>query len=317
MQSFRKILVGVSLSRGDRLASAELAPPTEEGVRRAIWLARQIRAEVTFFSALELSPQTEEALKTRAVAGERTVVDEAQDLLAGLVERGRSEGVAEVHTRLVFGRPWVEITREVLRDKHDLVIVGTREAGAVSRMLLGSTGLKLVRNCPCPVWVTKPDPNWDDLNILAAADFSETSQDALELAVQGGRLAGAKLHVLHSVDHSFERQMTHVGMDPAEQDARRDKEQTDAEHQLHMLLARTDYRTLPHGVRLHVKTGPADLAILEAIEEYGVDLLVMGSAGRTGFAGMILGNTAESLLPQVPCSVLVVKPRDFQCPVTL
>ena len=317
MQSFRKILVGVDLSHGDRLVTSDLGPPTREAIRRAVWLAGQVPAELTFLSALEVSPQTEDALKNRSARGERTVVDDAREVLDGLAEQARQDGAANVRTQVVFGRPWVEIIREVLQEECDLVIAGTRNPGIASRLLFGGTGLKLLRNCPCPVWVTKPDPNWEDLNILVASDFSETSQDALNIAVLGGQLSGAKLHVLHAVEHDFERQMSHAGLDPAELEAHREKTRAEAEHQLHRQLAQTDYRTLPYGVRVHVKEGPADLVILGAIEEFGVDLLVMGSAGRTGLAGMLFGNTAERLLPHVPCSVLIVKPRDFQCPVSL
>ena len=47
------------------------------------------------------------------------------------------------------------------------------------------------------------------------------------------------------------------------------------------------------------------------------DLLVMGTIARTGIAGFIVGNTAERLLPRIPCSVLAIKPEGFVSPVTL
>jgi universal stress protein E len=61
----------------------------------------------------------------------------------------------------------------------------------------------------------------------------------------------------------------------------------------------------------------ADLAILKYLEKHSVDLLVMGTAARSGIPGMLVGNTAERLLQEVSCSMLAVKPSDFQCPVTL
>jgi len=63
----------------------------------------------------------------------------------------------------VFGKSWIEIIRQVLREQHDLVITGTRDLGAHGRLLFGSTGMKLLRYCPCPVWVTKPDPDWNTM----------------------------------------------------------------------------------------------------------------------------------------------------------
>ncbi len=48
-----------------------------------------------------------------------------------------------------------------------------------------------------------------------------------------------------------------------------------------------------------------------------IDLIVMGTVARTGIPGLIIGNTAESVLSQISCSVLAVKPPDFVTPVTL
>ena len=304
MQSFRKILLGVDLSRGDRLVSDELTAATEEATHRAFWLGAQLAtAELTILSVLDVSPQAEDALKGGAAAPP-SALSQAEALLDGLVERARREGVKSVRRQVAFGRPWEQIFAEVQRGGHDLVIIGTGRSGPRSKLLFGSTGLKLLRYCPSPVWVTKPDPDWDDLNILVASDLSETSQDALTAGVQAGQLSGAKLHVLHAYAPEFD--VSDAGVREREGERRRE-----AEHRLHMQLARTDYRTLPHGVMVHVFDGPADEAILRAIDEFGIDLLIIGTAARHGVSGLLLGNTAERLLPQVPCSVLVIKPHGF------
>ncbi len=86
---------------------------------------------------------------------------------------------------------------------------------------------------------------------------------------------------------------------------------------MHEQLSRTDYRTLPFGVQVHVVDGRADVVILDAIKEYEIDLLVMGMLARSGISGVLIGNTAERLLPEINCSVLAVKPVDFECPVKL
>ena len=56
-------------------------------------------------------------------------------------------------------------------------------------------------------------------------------------------------------------------------------------------------------------------AITACVDGHHADLLVMGSVGRGGFTGLLMGNTAERLLGRVDCSVLVVKPDGFTCPV--
>jgi len=48
-----------------------------------------------------------------------------------------------------------------------------------------------------------------------------------------------------------------------------------------------------------------------------VDLMIMGTVARTGIPGFFIGNTAESILSQIDCSVLTIKPPGFVSPVNL
>lgn len=315
MQGFRKILVGVDLSHADRLAASELNAPTLEAVKRAIWLAAQSSAELTFYTTLDISAHTEEILH-ELDRSTTTVEDEALSVLQDLVSQAKQEGV-EANAKLEHGRSWEGIIRQVIKEQHDLVVIGTRDQNRASRLLFGSTGMKLLRNCPCPVWITKPDPNWDDLNILIASDFSEVSQNAIELGVAAAQLIDAKVHVLHALEDQMGRRLWLTGMPPEKIQEHHTKLREDSERKLHEQIAQTDHRTLTHGVQLHVVDGPADIAIVDAIEKYGIDLLVMGTVARSGIPGLLIGNTAERLLAQVPCSVVALKPPGFECPLHL
>ncbi|ABM21246.1 MAG: universal stress protein [Gammaproteobacteria bacterium] len=51
------------------------------------------------------------------------------------------------------------------------------------------------------------------------------------------------------------------------------------------------------------------------VENYDIDLIVMGTVGRVGIPGLIIGNTAESILEQAKCSVLAIKPEGFKTPI--
>jgi len=70
-------------------------------------------------------------------------------------------------------------------------------------------------------------------------------------------------------------------------------------------------------IEIHLRRGPAAANIFAVAEEVEADLIVMGTVCRTGMAGFLIGNTAESLLSRVTCSVLAVKPPGFQSPVKL
>lgn len=314
MPPFREILVGVDLSSADRLASSDLTPPVQSAVERGIQLARDFGSRLTFFSAMDLSAHTIEFLERSGTTG--TVRDQAEKILASLVGRAEREGV-EASSHFVFGRSWIEIIRQVLREGHDLVVVGTRGLGPAGRLLLGSTGMKLVRKCPCPVWIERqitPEGEW---NVLVATDLGEIGQRATQLVIDCSRLVDMKVHLLHAIEHEFSRWTELTGLTDEEVAELHRKKREEIEHELHAQLAQTDYRTVPSGVLVHVEEGPAEQIIRDAVDRLGIHLLVMGTVSRHGLPGLILGNTAERVLTDVPCSVLVIKPRDFSSPVTL
>lgn len=314
MQRFRNILVGVDLSGHDRLADSELNAPTAEAVKRAISLASHLKAELTFFTVLDVSAHTQELLQDDFEHISNTVEDAAQTELAKLIERAKKENVA-AKSKITFGSPWIETVKQVQRGNHDLCIVGTRDHSAASRFLFGSTGSKLLRNCPCPVWVTKPDPDLSDLNILIPSDFSDVSQLALEIAVNADPMVDTKIHLLHANDEKVDNRMWLTGLSEEKIVEFRQQKKGETLQALNNQLAQTDYRTLKHGVKLHVKDGPADVVILDAIKEFEIDLLIMGTIARSGITGMLIGNTAERLLPHVSCSVLALKPDGWNCPI--
>ena len=70
-------------------------------------------------------------------------------------------------------------------------------------------------------------------------------------------------------------------------------------------------------LQLHVVKGPAQYVVPELARELEVDLVVMGTVARTGIDGFFMGNTAESILGELDCSVLTMKPPGFVSPVTL
>jgi universal stress protein E len=180
-------------------------------------------------------------------------------------------------------------------------------------MLFGTTGTKLLRYCPCPVWLTKPGFSEIDLiNVLVADDLRDVGMECLRIAVAGGQTRNTRTSVLHVIEKS----LAGTAKTAEERDAILEQEREGAEQTMRERISSTDYRTLEHGVQLHVAHGKADEEIVKAIEEFEIDVLIMGTAGRSGLSGFLFGTTIERLLPQINCSVLAVKPAGFQCPVS-
>ena len=300
---FTKILVGVDLSDEDRFVGEELASVSDHAIERAVWLAEANSAQLCFLYVLpphaaQLSFDTQMLL----TEGEdyKTVFDDAKNVLADIAASASKSGV-ETSSKVVFGTTWIEMMREVLREQHEFVVVGTRKKGAFRSMLFGRTSIKLLRKCPCPVWATKPQAARTVSPILVAHDLTDVGQAALELGCWIAREQGAALHVLHAIERK-QLNDTNLTVESADQ-------------KLRDQLARLD--VVDDTAQIHIVVEPPEQAILSCVEKQDIQLLVMGTIARTGIAGLIVGNTAEKLLPFLPCSVLAIKPEGFKSPVTL
>ncbi|QDU81520.1 Universal stress protein E [Polystyrenella longa] len=314
MSSFKKILVGVDLHHADRLADAELNPPTLTAIQRSIWLASQIDAEIVFCATLDLGAHTQEMLHEHFGEVARDVEDVSHRVLKGLVEQAAEKG-CKASSKLMYGTPSYELLKESVLGKYDLVIVGTKDMGLTGRFLLGSTSQKLLRRCECPVWVTKPDPQPENLNVLVCSDFSDVSQEMINMIVTSCQTTDSKVHLLHVNETLADKSLwsSSIPEDQLEEYQKKQREQSEAK--LNDQLSMTDFRTLKYGVKTHVIDGNPEEVIPKVVEQEGIDLIVLGTIGRSGIPGILIGNTAERILTHIDCSVLAVKPVGFECPV--
>lgn len=304
MKQFRRLLVGVDLATPDRMVCREVYGPSAEAVRRALWLARQNGAEVCFCYSLDPSAATERLIEEHR-GFTPNIFDEAAEALGDLVERADAAGV-EATSKVTMGPAWHQLIREAISSEQDLVIVGTRDTSNLQRVLIGSTAMKLLRKCPTPVWVTKPQPNPSNA-ILVAHDLTDVGRQALDLGASMAQLTDASLHILHAVQLAEFDEKLPTGI---EYDALQRK-QEDARTELEAQAAQLGLSMPP---QISIAVGRASDAILRAIDRHHIELVVLGTVARTGIRGLVMGNTAERLLPLLPCSVVAVKPEGFECP---
>jgi universal stress protein E len=317
MQCFQNILVGVDLTRSRRLDVSEIAADAREVINHAIWLAKTNGARLLFFAALNISPDDLHQLQEEEHSHvKRTVEELANRVLADLVAQAERQGV-EARSQLVLGTAWLEIIRQVLRGRHDLIVVGTQNRSGLRRMLFGSTSIKLLRRCPCPVWVVKPGHGGRPLNTLIATAV-HPGASALRMGVVLGSQMLQPVHVLHVVEYPLD-QLWGTAYPDRETTDYHGKVRAAAAKALQERLREVNPEAAGVNVQIHLAEGVGvpDVAIQQFIEEHHIDLLVMGTIGRSGMEGILIGNTAERLLPEVDCSVLAVKPAGFVSPVKL
>jgi universal stress protein E len=292
---------------------------------RAVFLAKRNHARLTLLSVLDRLPRDMQRLVTimTPAALQDFAIEERMKDLKGLLDPIRREDV-QVEAKALCGTPFLEIIRQVLREKHDLVMMTESPADGLKGMFIGGTAMRLMRKCPCPVWVVKSTQSGTFGRILAAVDPSSSDEERnalnvriMDLATSLARLERSELHILHAWTRFSEKTLRAGPARLPEQEVERIIAEGRRSHQelLGNLLNRYPLDDQKH--HIYLVEGEAAPVIRELAESKGIDLIVMGTVCRTGFRGFFIGNTAERVLSQVDCSVLTVKPDGFVSPVEL
>lgn len=124
-------------------------------------------------------------------------------------------------------------------------------------------------------------------NILSATDFSPCSDQAVRAALALARHFGARLHLLHVVARAAEREAA-----------------------LDRLGAFAEAHVEGVPFTAAVAAGRAAPEIIRHAEQEQVDLIVVGTHGRTGLAHVVMGSVAEAVVRAAPCQVLTIRLRE-------
>jgi nucleotide-binding universal stress UspA family protein len=140
--------------------------------------------------------------------------------------------------------------------------------------------------------------------ILVPTDFSDTSDGALSYARQLAGSLGASLHLVHVFDDSYGDAL--VGeVDATVYESMRASAIAAARRELIRRLPAEDRQRF-RGSSAMV-TGLAADAIVQYASDHSMDLIVMGTHGRSGFAHLLLGSVAEQVVRSAQCPVLTVR----------
>lgn len=186
----------------------------------------------------------------------------------------------------------------------NLIIIGAGEKPKGDHVQLGTTASRVMAKSEHPVFVVKSEQNLADIKqILCPVDFSEESSNALHNAVAVARLFDAELKVM-SVYTPFEQTITRI----APEEVNRQREQDQA-LELKRFLRHQNLENIKYSQE--IMGGKPEEEILKAIDKYPIDLLFMGTTGKSGISKILLGSVAEKVTREVRCSFITSKKEDF------
>jgi len=298
MNKLQKIVVGIDFEHDESLTEG-----SSVAARQALWLAARTGAQVEFIHSTYRDP--EEPGPPRAAPGD-AARRQIEDLVAGSGSNVTIRGLA-----LTEAKPWFALIQRALANEADLVVVAKRNHSRRTDRRLGSVSMKLVRKCPVPVWVVKPEHPVVHQSVLAATDLSLVGDLATEYAAFVADADQCKLCVVHAWQVPMELQLSaaRIGDDETAR-----QKLAISRSALEHIRGVPSIASLGDRAEILLACDTPSSAILQLAEREQPDLVVMGTISRGGLAGLLVGNTAEKLLYQLDCSILTVKPEDFVCP---
>ena len=307
-KGFRNILIATDFSSFSNAA-----------LNQAVWLGHQCGARLVLARVIDDIRQAVHALSYKAkldlLSGEGELVQKEIRLKSDQQLRQQIESLSvrdlEIRSETLLGKAFVEITHAVQQEGYDLVMTGTRGVSAWKQFFVGSTARRLIRKCPSAVWIVKAEHADAPKVILAPSDFSDVSRKAALQGLWLAEKASAEFHLLHVIDSKDVHEDLLEHRLPGQ--SLRDEITQEATRRLSAFresLGRTTVNTVSH-----LTWGHPWQEIARIAGTHNADLITMGTVGRSGVTGVLLGNTAERILDTCDCSILTVKPDDYVSPI--
>ncbi len=286
--TFTKILYPTDFSEG-----------SQQAVRVATRLASEASADLVIVHAWFIPPLAFSMDAPFPPYVVQDMVDDAQRNLDAAVRDAIAAGAKNTTGQLVSGVPWSQVVEILEKQAFDLCVIGTHGRTGLSRILVGSVAEMVIRHSPCSVLAVRPDSKVAAFkNVLVPTDFSETATYALDLAGQMVDADGTitLLHVLE-LPVAFSGEVA--------PDFARDLDKKSA-----AALDASAARLKNARVTTRSRIGYPGAQTLSTIEhDPNIDLVVMGSHGRTGIKRVIMGSVAEKVVRHARCPVLVARKR--------
>jgi nucleotide-binding universal stress UspA family protein len=294
-RTIESILVPTDGSEGARI-----------GARRGIDLAATTDADLHILSVVDSRETETTQTSSEQTEQERLLEEEKELAVDSIAESARTHLSRQITTAVERGIPFQTINEYIDTHDIDLIVMGTQGRTGIERVLLGSVAEKTLRTATVPTVTVTPDADVVEVgegqyeNILLPTDGSEGAEIAIEWGLTLAELYGATVHTMYSADTSrfaSTERMAEIH-DALEQTGRNALE-----------TVRQRARDAGISVAGNIASGPAARTILSYSEEHDIDLIVMGTHGRSGVSRYLIGSVTETVVRNATVPVCCVPMR--------
>jgi nucleotide-binding universal stress UspA family protein len=263
------------------LLATDMSLDSEGAIREAIKFASKCSSKIYACMTLETNPEYE-TIGSSVFEKEEAV---ATAHLESIKARAAKEGVScetVLHESMDAAQAIVD---EAGKKKADMIIIGRHGRKGVAKALMGETAAKVITHAPCKVLVVPKAAQIEYRNILVATDGSPHAIAAVSEAIAIAKRCGSNIIALSAMRDESERaeavKFSHEAAEMAKKE----------------------------GVPAEAVTpvGRSFTVIVETAGGRAVDLIVMGTYGKTGVKKLLMGSSTEKVIGSAGCGVLVVK----------
>ncbi|SFK79962.1 Nucleotide-binding universal stress protein, UspA family [Halogranum rubrum] len=279
----------------------------KRAARRGLLLARVFGATVDVLSVVDQS-----SLWLTKTAAEKTQLRERRETTLTTIEEVAAELDQPVTTKLAEGKPAVQISEYAAEQDADLIVVGRQGLTGLGRRLLGGVTEDLLHRSDIPVLVVPDGDDTDEMEadysrVLITTDGSENAEAVIPHGIAVAQRYGSEVHVLNIVDLQAAGGAFDAGGLEKEFLERLDERGREAvEKVADEVEESAPDLTVKTAVERTASFEGTAAGIREYVEENEVDLVVMGSHGRSNLRRQLLGSVASTVLRTVDVPVLVV-----------
>jgi nucleotide-binding universal stress UspA family protein len=276
--------------------ATDLSARCDRALARAAQLAKAWHSELIVAHVVHAAEVAQHDRLTSGTPSWRRPESWAQTLERALDADLAAEGISAT-SRVVIGSPAEAVQQAVTDDGAGLVVLGIAKDARMDRIQLGSTVDALVRRSRVPVLNVRGRARAAYRDVVVATDFSVPSLHALRLAARW--FEGARLTLFHAYMPPGAALTTGPAADDSWRAVVTQECAQLAESALPTSIATSLQRV--------IERGQPEVLLADYVASAGVDLVVLGSQGRSGLARALLGSTAENLLHALDCDTLVVR----------
>ena len=254
---------------------------SEGAIREGIKFASKCSSKIYACMTIETNPEYE------TIGSSAIVKEEAEAIthLAAIKSRAEKAGVT---CETIFHES-KEASQTIVEDAAeknvDMIVIGRHGYKGLVKAFMGETAAKVISRAPCKVLVVPKAAQIECKNILVATDGSVHGNAAVSEAIMIAKRCGSHIIALSSIHDDREREEAKTLSGKAAELAKKEGVSAEAVTPL----------------------GRSDKTIVETAGGRGVDLIVMGTYGKTGIKKLLMGSSTEKVIGAAGCAVLVAK----------